>query len=104
MTAQHEASKSINILVLCGLTVAAMLLSPNAHAQSFSVILNFDGTNGSSPLAGLVMDSSQNLYGTVNAGGQHGLGAVFKANRNGQEVVLHSFAGAPQTARILRTA
>jgi uncharacterized repeat protein (TIGR03803 family) len=93
MTAQRDSIKSINIVVLCALTLITMLLSPAARAQSFNVLLNFDGTNGNSPLAGLVMDSSQNLYGTSNAGGQYNQGAVFKANRSGEEVILHSFAG-----------
>jgi uncharacterized repeat protein (TIGR03803 family) len=37
-----------------------------------------DGSDGSSPEAGLVMDGSGNFYGTTNAGGTHGYGTVFE--------------------------
>lgn len=36
--------------------------------------------DGSTPVAGLVMDSSGNLYGTTSAGGAHAKGTVFKIN------------------------
>jgi uncharacterized repeat protein (TIGR03803 family) len=45
------------------------------------------------PYAGLMMDSSGNLYGTATGGGANGLGAVFKLAPNGKLTVLHSFAG-----------
>jgi uncharacterized repeat protein (TIGR03803 family) len=93
MSTRQESIKPIDILMFLAAVVIALLSSPVVHAQSFSVMLNFAGSNGSSPLAGLVMDANQNIYGTANSGGQHGYGVVFKANRNGQEAVVHSFAG-----------
>jgi uncharacterized repeat protein (TIGR03803 family) len=93
MYTRRESIKSIDMLVFVAAVVIAVVSSPVAHAQSFSVMLNFAGSNGSSPLAGLVMDANQNIYGTANSGGQNGYGVVFKANRNGQEAVVHSFAG-----------
>jgi len=93
MSTRQESIKSIDILMFSAAVVIALLSSPVVQAQSFSVMLNFAGSNGSSPLAGLVMDANQNIYGTANSGGQHGYGVVFKANRNGQEAVVHSFAG-----------
>ena len=93
MYTRRESIKSIDMLVFFAVVVIALVSSPVAHAQSFSVMLNFAGSNGSSPLAGLVMDANQNIYGTANSGGQYGYGVVFKANRNGQEAVVHSFAG-----------
>jgi len=47
--------------------------------------------DGSFPEAGLIQDSSGNLFGTTGQGGANGQGAVFKLTRNGKEVVLHSF-------------
>ena len=44
-----------------------------------SVLYSFGtGTDGQSPLAGLVMDASGNLYGTTYSGGTNGTGTVFR--------------------------
>lgn len=43
--------------------------------------------------ANLVSDSSGNLYGTTEAGGIFGFGAVFELTAEGNEVVLYSFTG-----------
>src|ERR1700733_857954 len=66
-----------------------------ARAQTFSTIYNFTGknTDGGYPLAGLVIDASGNLYGTVSQGGGSWNGAVFKLNQSGQEPLLYSFVG-----------
>jgi uncharacterized repeat protein (TIGR03803 family) len=62
------------------------------------------GTDGASPQAGLVRDSSGNLYGTTWGGGAHNDGAVFKLDTAGAETVLHSFAwadgGAPNAGLV----
>ena len=51
------------------------------------------GTDGSHPVAGLVMDKAGNLYGTTRDGGSIGAGTVFKVDASGNETVLHSFTG-----------
>lgn len=51
------------------------------------------GADGAHPWAGVVLDSSGNLYGTTNTGGAGGAGVVFKLDPTGQETVVHSFAG-----------
>jgi uncharacterized repeat protein (TIGR03803 family) len=61
-----------------------------------TVLYNFTGgADGGTPEAGLIRDSAGNLYGTTFLGGAAGFGTVFKVNTQGQETVLHSFAGAP---------
>jgi uncharacterized repeat protein (TIGR03803 family) len=50
--------------------------------------------DGANPYAGLIPDTSNNLYGTTSAGGTSDLGTVFKLGASG-ETVLHSFTGAP---------
>jgi uncharacterized repeat protein (TIGR03803 family) len=50
-----------------------------------------DGKDGFAPNAGLVMDSSGNLYGTTYEGGAHDNGTVFKISPDRTETVLHSF-------------
>jgi uncharacterized repeat protein (TIGR03803 family) len=59
-----------------------------------TVLYNFaGGTDGSTPEAGLLLDSTGNLYGTTFAGGTNNVGTVFKVNQSGQETVLYNFAG-----------
>ena len=68
-----------------------------------TILSNFtDGTNGISPMAGVIRDAANNLYGTTYyGGGTHSLGVVFKLNPpkvaggTWTEVVLRKFAGAP---------
>jgi uncharacterized repeat protein (TIGR03803 family) len=60
------------------------------------VLHSFNGTpDGANPYAGLVVDSSGNLYGTTANGGAFGSGTVFEIAPSGVETVLHSFAGGP---------
>jgi uncharacterized repeat protein (TIGR03803 family) len=53
-----------------------------------------DCADGSRPLANLVLDSSKNLYGTTENGGDGGVdGVVFKLTLTGTETVLYTFKG-----------
>jgi uncharacterized repeat protein (TIGR03803 family) len=62
-----------------------------------TVLYSFSGVpDGGNPVAGLVMDSAGNLYGTTATGGAPGClyyacGVVFKLNQLGKETVLHTF-------------
>ena len=47
-------------------------------AQIFKTLVNFDGTNGVNPTAGLVQGIDGNFYGTTEAGGANNDGTVFK--------------------------
>jgi uncharacterized repeat protein (TIGR03803 family) len=71
-----------------------------------TILFNFDGTatnfapsaTGDAPIAGLVRDSSGNLYGTTSQGGTSIWGTVFElVNSSGSytEELIHSFAGPP---------
>ena len=61
----------------------------------FSVLYPFTGgADGALPSAGLILDSEGNLYGTTQAGGAWGEGAVYKVDPSGKETVLYSFTGA----------
>lgn len=53
------------------------------------------GTNAESPLAGVVMDSAGNFYGTTVLGGAHSEGTVFELSAAGTETLLYSFSGTP---------
>jgi uncharacterized repeat protein (TIGR03803 family) len=69
---------------------------------------NLDGTDGTSPVSALAVDSSGRLYGTTEGGGAFHFGVVFELFQNGgnwTETVLHSFGsgadGASPTAGVL---
>jgi uncharacterized repeat protein (TIGR03803 family) len=79
----------------CG-TVFELVNSPGGYTES--VLYTFAESNGANPQAGLVMDSSGDLYGTTSNGGAYGFGTVFElTNSSGTytEKVLHSFGGTP---------
>lgn len=62
-----------------------------------TVLHNFTGAaDGATPWAGLILDSTGNLYGTTTAGGAWGMGTIFELTpSSGNWVGLHSFAGFP---------
>jgi uncharacterized repeat protein (TIGR03803 family) len=84
----------INKLVFAGSLIFAVFAALPIQAQTFNVIHPFAGSDGSGPLAGLAIDSKQNLYGTTSSGGEHGSGVVFKTTTSGQEEVLYNFGSA----------
>ena len=76
------------------LTLLAAACAAHLPAQTFSVIYNFaGGSDGATPLAGLVMDSQGNLYGTASAGGTEDTGTVYEVTTSGEQHVIYSFAG-----------
>jgi uncharacterized repeat protein (TIGR03803 family) len=62
-----------------------------------TVLHNFNSVDGDAPVAGLLMDSAGNLYGTTSAGGiglcVFGCGVVFRVDPSGNESVLYNFEG-----------
>jgi len=61
---------------------------------TITTLASFNGTNGAGPMAGLIMDSSGNLYGTTALGGNDGGGTVFElAKGSGTITTLASFNG-----------
>ena len=79
--------------------IIALILAPGAWAASkYKVLYKFTGgADGSQPYAGLIFDTSGNLYSTTPQGGASGNGNVFKLTKNSDgswtESVLYSFAG-----------
>lgn len=69
-------------------------LSPNGtETLLHTFIYTPNGTDGESPSAGLVRDSSGNLYGTTPFGGTHNMGTIFEIDSSGTESILHNFSG-----------
>jgi uncharacterized repeat protein (TIGR03803 family) len=80
-------------------TLGFLAIAPTARgASAEQVLYSFaGGTSGGTPSAGLVFDSSGNLYGTTQLGGAHNRGTVFELSpsENGAwtNTILYSFAG-----------
>ena len=72
-------------------------LTPSGSGWTEEILYNFQGGNdGASPIGGLLLSPSGNLYGTTPTGGMNGGGTVFELQpSNGAWVytVLYSFAG-----------
>ena len=65
-----------------------------AGSGTITTLASFNGTNGGSPYAGLVEDSSGNLFGTTTLGGANNDGTVFEiAAGSGTITTLASFNG-----------
>ncbi len=79
---------AVSALILMGTAVPSV-------AQTESILYYFNPTHplgsGANPDAGLVADSSGNLYGTGFSGSRAGV--VFKFDKNGAYSVLYSFTG-----------
>jgi len=43
------------------------------------------------PVAGPILDSTGNLYGTTSVGGTYGAGVVYEITADGKEKILHRF-------------
>jgi len=83
------------ILTSALVLVSVAITAQPAQAGTFTVLYSFHGAKGEYPLAGLIIDSEGNLYGTTQNGGAHGRGTVFEITNAGKEIVLHSFGAAP---------
>jgi uncharacterized repeat protein (TIGR03803 family) len=85
---------SSNCSLGCG-TVFELVNSSGSYTEK--VLYSFTGgSDGASPFADLIMDSSGNLYGTTEYGGDSAKGVVFElVNSSGTytEKVLYSFTG-----------
>ena len=51
------------------------------------------GHGGANPVAGLILDSEGNLYGTTYYGGAANRGVAYKLDTTGKFTVLHDFTG-----------
>jgi uncharacterized repeat protein (TIGR03803 family) len=86
-----KSTMSIDKLMFVAAAITiAMFVTPGSEGQTFSVAHSFAGSDGSGPLAGLVIDAQGRLYGTASGGGKYGAGVVFEA-LGANERVLYNF-------------
>ena len=76
------------------------LALPDAASATYTVLKNFNGSDGWQPDGGLVLSGST-LYGTAAGGGSSGDGVVFKMNADGLGyTVLKNFTGSDGSAPV----
>jgi uncharacterized repeat protein (TIGR03803 family) len=70
-------------------------LTPNGPGWQKTAIHSFTGEDdGGAPIAGVVLDSAGNLYGTTEVGGSNNRGVVYQLSKEGSgwaETVLYAF-------------
>ena len=78
---------------------AAILCATSGWAELHDAVLhnfNHNGTDGTYPQAGVVVDSAGNIYGTTNNGGTYGYGTAYEltpaGGGNWTEKILHNFS------------
>jgi uncharacterized repeat protein (TIGR03803 family) len=59
----------------------------------YTVLYNFQGTDGQQPQGNFVMDAEGNLYGATIGGGTYGAGTAFKVSSKGNVTILYTFTG-----------
>ncbi len=85
--------------VAMALAIIVVLLVAPGQSQTYTVLYAFKGApDGQTPLAGVALDKSGNIYGTTYEAGTSknctgGCGIVFKLTNLGRESVLHDFRG-----------
>jgi uncharacterized repeat protein (TIGR03803 family) len=97
-TAFRAPANALLLMLAVG-TAAALRAQQSAdksQAGTYSLLYSFQcSPDGGFPGAGLIRDSSGNLYSTTFDGGQFDHGTVFKVTSGGVETVLHSFGSFP---------
>ncbi|MGC1648401.1 MAG: choice-of-anchor tandem repeat GloVer-containing protein [Candidatus Sulfotelmatobacter sp.] len=94
----ESISATGKLVLVSAFCFALMVTSPQACAQTFSVVHNFTGgSDGAYPMNGFTANG-KNLFGTTSSGGTSGVGVVFKISTSGVETMLHTFTGSPDGA------
>jgi uncharacterized repeat protein (TIGR03803 family) len=93
---QRQSKNRVSILTSLALLASPLVLPlQQAQAASLTTVVNFNGTNGAAPRAGVLQGTDLNLYGTTSAGGSSNNGTVFKLSGAGFSVLttLINFTG-----------
>ena len=74
----RSKKSSASLTIVSAILVVTLMAATHGLTQE-KVLHNFgNGEDGSEPYAGLVFDSSGNLFGTTYVGGTHGFGTLFE--------------------------
>jgi uncharacterized repeat protein (TIGR03803 family) len=88
-TSRAGTSAALTLAVV--LALAVMTAQPAQAQTTFTILHNFDGTDGNDVFTPLVQGTNGNLYGTTIEGGANGAGTVFKITLSGTLTTVYSF-------------
>lgn len=72
-------------------TLGLCAAASQAAAQTLTTLVSFNGTDGGNAIAGLILATDGNFYGTASTGGASGGGTVFRMSPSGALTTLHNF-------------
>jgi uncharacterized repeat protein (TIGR03803 family) len=87
--------RCLRLAIVCCSTSVFLFSALASPAQTYKVVLSFDGTDGTAPYSPLVQGPDGNLYGTASNGGTHGNGTFFKVTPSGTITTLYNFCSQP---------
>jgi uncharacterized repeat protein (TIGR03803 family) len=87
----HAQARGLSNLKLACVVFAACMAVATAPAQTLTTLIDFNGSNGSNPLASLIQGADGNFYGTAPAGGANSAGTVFQLTPAGALATLYNF-------------
>jgi hypothetical protein len=96
MTCSEQCRSFVGLPIATIATLFMMFAALPAPAQTFTVLHNFEGSDGWQPFAGLTIDPAGNLYGTTqyggilncDGGGPAGCGVAYKLKKLDSSWVL----------------
>jgi uncharacterized repeat protein (TIGR03803 family) len=87
----HAKARALSNLKLACVVFAACMAVIAAPAQTFTNLVDFNGSNGANPESSLILGTDGNFYGTAAQGGANGHGTVFQLTPAGALTTLYSF-------------
>jgi uncharacterized repeat protein (TIGR03803 family) len=87
---QFHHAKSV-MMCACLMFLFCVVSAIPSHAQGYSNIFKFDGTDGWDPSGPLVQGANGNFYGTTAIGGSKNDGTVFEITPQGSLTTLYNF-------------
>src|ERR1039457_2987904 len=78
---------------VCAVFVFSAATAIASSAQTYEIVADFDGADGSSPDSNLVQGFDGNFYGTTQFGATHNdLGTIFEMTADGALTTVYSFS------------
>jgi uncharacterized repeat protein (TIGR03803 family) len=72
-------------------TLGLCVSASQAAAQTLTTLVSANGTDGGNSIAGLILATDGNFYGTASTGGANVSGTVFRMSPSGALTALHNF-------------